>query len=445
MAQITCFNSQTATGTGTTVSPVFGTTPTSGNALVYVVTTGSSSTNTLSTLTQTGCNPARVANASQAIGSMNIEVWVAPGVSGAGTTPTFTFGSSQNYRIIMFEVSGVISTSLLVDVATGNTNSSASSPTTAAITTATLSNKVEVLICGIVGSSSISVTAGTPTGYTAIASPVSAFNASFRIYADTVAAESVTTSVSGSPTLGIASFVIGLRCSPNKIALRNGTTVTTANVTSGTNATGTITLTMPKRPIRGNIVYVGTCNTTTIGVTTNVICTGISFTRDEIESSVAPAVTIWRGEVAAVTPSSTITVTSGAVETIAAAGEFFGLRTGPLDKHTNSSGTGTAISTGTTGTTTQADELAIAVLADTTKQNPGSSYTLLFNGVAAVTLGMSLSYKILTATGTAVATGGQPAPVPWSGAIATYKEGSPPAGSIIQDFIRSGGVIPYRR
>lgn len=84
--------------------------------------------------------------------------------------------------------------------------------------------------------------------------------------------------------------------------------------------------------------------------------------------------------------------------------EFSGL-SATVDKQTSlHTPVGTVCSTGTTGVTTQNDELAIAIAADDVGTNKTSSYTGVINSVIAANVGLSMSYSILTSTGAQSAT-----------------------------------------
>jgi hypothetical protein len=132
------------------------TAPTSGNTLVAVISTRSTSVNAVSSISQNGATWSRVASTTGTAGTTT-EIWYAPNVSGAGTTVTINLNASLFAAAVVTEYSGVLSASP-VDVAATSTGSG----TTAATgTTATTTQANELWIGGI-GLVSSSYTLGTP-------------------------------------------------------------------------------------------------------------------------------------------------------------------------------------------------------------------------------------------------------------------------------------------
>ncbi len=90
------------------------------------------------------------------------------------------------------------------------------------------------------------------------------------------------------------------------------------------------------------------------------------------------------------------------------------------------SGAGTALTSGTTGTTAQNSELAIAAWAINSAEasfTPGGAYSA-FGIVSQTGLGLLGQYVILSSTGTQSATGTAGTTGTWAGAQATYKGGA---------------------
>lgn len=424
MAELRPINSAQAQGTGSSSSGLaFPTAPANGSTLIAYISTNTVTTNRVNSISQSGASWSRIPNSVAAQTDLNMDVWQATNVSSAGTGVTVNLASSLTYNIHIMEVPGTVTASVIDGnaVKAGNATS-ASSPVTKSLITSTLSQQVECLIVGAVSDSTISSSVAVPTGYTQIIGSGTGTGlrmmTAYRIYADTVAAETVSVSSSGSPTLNIAGCVIGLKAAANQIALRNGNTI------NNTGSTSNITLTLPKTPIAGNQIVVATTSLTTAGIVTGVSATNIPFTKDVSESSVAPATTIWSGPVGA-SPSPTITVSGTAVEKIAAAAEFFGLLTGGLDQTQFNNGVSTSPNTGTTSATTQADELVVAGLGAAVNQTPGTGvgYTSIAN-VAGSASALSMAFKIVSTTGAQSMAGTLPAPLAWSGLIATYKQGA---------------------
>jgi hypothetical protein len=119
--------------------------------------------------------------------------------------------------------------------------------------------------------------------------------------------------------------------------------------------------------------------------------------------------------------SGTITVGAGYSNCDIAVMAFgLGGLSGVLDQATTSQGVGTGASTGTTGTTGQACEIAAGVIYSSGVTLDGTlsgGYTL----VGGVVSGAEQAYKILTATGTAGFTDTAVASANWCGVIATIK------------------------
>jgi hypothetical protein len=113
--------------------------------------------------------------------------------------------------------------------------------------------------------------------------------------------------------------------------------------------------------------------------------------------------------------------------------EFSGIAGGVLDQFANGSGTTvTSMSTGTTPTTTAADEVAVAVVAcGSSLSGPATWSNSFINGSVAFA-SSRWSYKILSATGTQESTFGV-----WTtartgnSAILTYKAGAAAAASLV--------------
>lgn len=131
-------------------------------------------------------------------------------------------------------------------------------------------------------------------------------------------------------------------------------------------------------------------------------------------------------------PSGTFTVTlnmSGASDAmVVGSAEFSGVAvTGALDQHTTGQGTSAAPSTGTTASTSQADEVAVGTVEIGTNgpyvTPSGWSQIIEEDDNSGIQGGESV-YQILSAVGTPAATWSTGS-VGWSGCIATFKgEGS---------------------
>ncbi len=133
-------------------------------------------------------------------------------------------------------------------------------------------------------------------------------------------------------------------------------------------------------------------------------------------------------------PSGTFTITvdpSGTGNLIEfGAAEFSNMATSAsLDKTQTNEGDSSTPTSGTTATTTQADELVLAVLATGNSSSalgidlPSGFTNITINQDEASTVGHSFDYKIVSATGTQLADWGSVVVSndPWSGCIATFK------------------------
>jgi hypothetical protein len=125
-----------------------------------------------------------------------------------------------------------------------------------------------------------------------------------------------------------------------------------------------------------------------------------------------------------------ITITwTGMAVVVAAAAEWSGLTlTTPNDRTAAASGMSTSPSSGSTATTTQANELVMGVIAslgDSASFFPGSGFTGMDSPpvglLGGVTLTLGREYKIVAATGAYAATGTLPPNESWAAEVATYK------------------------
>lgn len=162
---------QSKTGAvGTTAANSFTvsmTAPTSGNTLVAVVSTRSTTASAVTSISNTGTALAW-ARAVQTTpsSSTTTEIWYAPVLSGAGTDITINLSASIFAAAVVGEYSGVL-TPGPVDVTANNSNGSNSTATSTG-TTATTTQANEVWIGGI-GLRSSGYTLGTPTNsFTAV-------------------------------------------------------------------------------------------------------------------------------------------------------------------------------------------------------------------------------------------------------------------------------------
>lgn len=123
--------------------------PASGNTLVAVIATRSSTTSAVSGITNTGTalDWQRAAQSTTSTSTTTTEIWYAPVLSGAGTTLTVTLSGPIFAAAVVGEYSGILSANAL-DVFTGNSNS-ANSTAAATGTTAATTQADELWIGGI--------------------------------------------------------------------------------------------------------------------------------------------------------------------------------------------------------------------------------------------------------------------------------------------------------
>lgn len=176
---------QSATGnTGSsvaaTISVTMSTAPVNGNSLIAVISTRSTTANTVNSITQTGATWTRVTQATNANGTTT-EIWFAPNVSGSATAITINQSSFRSVAVVI-EYNGILTASALDKTA----NTTDNSTTASTGTTPTTSQANELLIGGI-GLVSSTYTLGTIIGsFTTVANiasthPTATRNA--RVYA----------------------------------------------------------------------------------------------------------------------------------------------------------------------------------------------------------------------------------------------------------------------
>jgi hypothetical protein len=145
-----------STGTGSSLTPTFSNTPTSGNMLVLI---SGSSIGTVSSVTSTG---ATWTQAVQENSVQDIEIWYAPNISSAGTVITVNYSGSIVAAAMIAEFSGLITVPLdkrATNVGSGTALDSG--------TTAIISESFELCIAGFLGVSISNCSLSTPTnGYT---------------------------------------------------------------------------------------------------------------------------------------------------------------------------------------------------------------------------------------------------------------------------------------
>lgn len=130
----------------------------------------------------------------------------------------------------------------------------------------------------------------------------------------------------------------------------------------------------------------------------------------------------------ALSSGSTITITFAAASSnrVGLAAGITGVATSAIDKTASATGTSTTPSSGSTATTTKADEIAIGMVCYDRNANPTFTEDALYTTIDSVIGGanvdrLNFAYQVLTSTGTPSYAPTQGASKQWSCAIATYK------------------------
>lgn len=206
----------------------------------------------------------------------------------------------------------------------------------------------------------------------------------------------------------------------------------------GTSTTNSIVLTLDSTPAAGNllIAVIGNVSTGSLRTVTGITQTNVAWTLQKANNyGNAYNAEIWAGVVSASAGTSiTVALTGnadyGAVVNVC---EYSGLlTTGYLDQTGEADDASSPFSTGTTGTTTQAEELwigAITVYHGTVpdQSSPTNSFSLL-DGAKYTYMSSGYLEKIVSSTGTAEVSVTAYAWDTVPGCIATFKASVPASG-----------------
>jgi len=206
----------------------------------------------------------------------------------------------------------------------------------------------------------------------------------------------------------------------------------------GTSTSNSISVTMGSTPTSGNILVatIGIKDLNTYRTVSSISQTGCSWTRQVSKTSYSTDyfdVEIWFGVVSSgASASITITLTGTATCSVADVCEYSGvLTTGFLDKTASATGYSNTPQTGTTATTTQANELWIGstiVRVGAAQSNPANGFTLL-DGTNYSSMSLAYLEKIVSSTGQASSGTSTASTWDWAGCIATFKaSAAPPVG-----------------
>lgn len=210
----------------------------------------------------------------------------------------------------------------------------------------------------------------------------------------------------------------------------------------GTSATTTLSVTMAETPIEGNVlVVVIGLGCSVEGTVSSIVQTGVTWAKQISKvNGTQCSVELWLGVIGS-GASTSVTITLSATPSygsIANICEYSDIATDPLDKTATNSGDTEATDTGTTATTTEADELWIGGIGvrNSEQDTPTNGFTLI-DGVKYDNFSVAYLEKIVSSTGAANSgTTGTYLTVKWAGCIATFKMAPP----VIP--ISSGSIIP---
>ena len=209
-----------------------------------------------------------------------------------------------------------------------------------------------------------------------------------------------------------------------------------ARGTSGSGSTS-VSVTLGAAPTPGNVLVltIGIYGQVNLPSVTGISQTGVTWYYQIKSSRSTVDIEIWFGIVGSGASTNLTVSWANFGYSVANVCEYSGILTsGYLDKTASANGQSTSPSTGTTDTTTQADELWIGATASGGANNqtsPTNGFTLM-DGVKNVAISNAYLEKIVSATGTANS-GTTASNASWAGCIATFKASAapPPAGGVL--------------
>jgi len=201
-------------------------------------------------------------------------------------------------------------------------------------------------------------------------------------------------------------------------------------------ATSTTTGAFPSATTTGNLIVVSiSTNGTANAVTSVTDVAGNTYTK--VWSVVNSSVTsdLWYASNITGGASQTVTVSvSSTRATAVVAHEYSGIAvTSPLDKSVTATGSSNSPASGSTSTTTVANEIvigAVAMLGGTTTFTAGSGYTNL-NQQDAANVAVAQESLVVASTGTQAASFGASATTIWACGCITFDGAPAPVGTIV--------------
>ena len=211
--------------------------------------------------------------------------------------------------------------------------------------------------------------------------------------------------------------------------------VQSATGSTGASASTSVSVTLASTPVAGNaLVAVISTRGTSASRISGITGGGVTWSRVSQAANSGGATTeIWYGPKVA-SGTTGITITQSSLRSAAVVIEYSGLLTpASFDLAANSTGSSTSAVTGTTATTSQANELwlggiGIADGRRTLNAPYGGSFTVIASPASGTSSSDAMIYaleKIVNATGTASSGGTVSTSDGWAGAIATFKSAFP--------------------
>lgn len=390
----------------------------SGSGLFLLVSNEASASTSFVSSVSGGCTWSSVT--AVASGLTAEELLYCPGSTAGVTTITVNLASSLTGRYVYGEITGLASASAL-DVSTnGNTTGTSWTLNT---TTGTIAQEVEFVLEGdLTANVGFGGNSNLPSGYTLLAGNGSGtsnkLNFNYKIHAGAVGTESASLTGSSQASSNVTSILATFKAIPNVIQQR--APIATASGTS---------ITVPASRAANFATLLINNSTTGAGTVTQ---TNATWTKAVSVSGTSSVTELWTSPNLSSSAGTTVTLGTAATSVYT---EWYGIATtSPLDQSVTSnvtcSASTTNIVTGTTGSTTQAPELAVAGLGTIYNNVSGSTGTFLnsYLSLAQTTAGGSEIagiYKILSATGT-TSTGGTASPTANTNAcnsvLATFKQ-----------------------
>lgn len=305
-----------------------------------------------------------------ASGLTALELWYCPGATAAATTVTVNLASSLTGRYCYAEFSGLIASGAFDVSATG---SASAQPWSVTNTTAAVANQVELVIeTDLTANVGKGGNSATPSGYTKLigngATPSNQLEFNYKIRVKATGTETSTlTGSSASSTPNITSIL--------------ATFQSVANVIQQTHTVATIgTTTTVTVPFAGTTGVIAVDNTS--GGASTVTQTGNTWTKIDSSTGTNAAVELWYAKNMSGTSGTTITFGNSVASAYT---EIYGLSaTAPLDQHVKAAAacgasTTTNAVTGTTGTTSNNPQIALAAVGMVINAKSGT-WSLPLNG-----------------------------------------------------------------